>query len=58
MTFSANDEGMSEFADDDFNVSDSGNFNGDIFQSIRATENSKLANQKQVKKKDAARAGY
>lgn len=47
MTFSANDDAMSEFADGDFEVSDSGN-GGDIFKSIRATENSKLSNQKQV----------
>ena len=47
MTFSANDDAMSEFAADDFEVSDAG-ANGDIFQTIRATENSKLSNQKQV----------
>jgi hypothetical protein len=48
MTFSANDDAMSEFADGDFELSDSGN-GGDIFKSIRATENSKLSNQKQVR---------
>lgn len=47
MTFSVHNDAMSEFADGDFEVSDS--FSGDIFQSIRATENSKLNNQKQVK---------
>lgn len=38
---------MSEFPAGDFEVSDSG-ANGDIFLTIRATENSKLSNQKQV----------
>lgn len=49
MTFSANDDSMSEFAVDDFEVSDAGTTGGDIFGPIRATENSKLSNQKQVK---------
>ena len=49
MTFS---EGMSEFADGDFaNFPEdaSGDFDVDIFKTIRGTENSKLANQKQVR---------
>ena len=48
MTFSGNDDAMSEFADGDFDVFDAGNSSGDIFKAIRATENSKLSNQKQV----------
>ena len=47
MTFSVNDDAMSEFAAGDFDVSDC-ETNGDIFGSIRSTENSKLSNQKQV----------
>lgn len=53
MTFSEKD--MSEFADGDFeNISEGfGNddaSSSDIFKSIRATENSKLNNQKQVQR--------
>ena len=47
MTFSATEDAMSEFPAGDYEVSDSG-ANGDIFRTIRATENSKLSNQKQV----------
>ena len=47
MTFSEN--GMSEFADGEFqNFPEDANIEGEIFKTIRGTENSKLANQKQV----------